>query len=192
MLSGCAVPWVSEWLEDEGYLYHTCEVTYKTLAQGQVEVSTSGQCYGGLCEGMIPFNAGGQYNIRTSPPIDGKWGFMNANHILVIKPEFDQVQCFSQGLAGVRRAGKGGFNWGYVNKAGKLMIPFRFDQVSQYSEDLAAVKIDDKWGFINREGKVVIPFKFDDVLENFNQGRAFVVIGEQRFRLDQTGALRPE
>jgi hypothetical protein len=189
MLTGCeVVSAIREGLEDEGYLYHTCDVTYKAQSQNQVKVFVSDQCYGGVCEGMIPFNAGGKYNIRTSPPTGGKWGFMNSNHILAIKPEFDGIHCFSEGLAWVARAGK----TGYINKAGQLIIPSRFDGGLRFSEGLAAVVVNDKWGFINREGKVVIPFKFNDVLESFNQGNALVVIGKQRFRLDKTGTLTPQ
>ncbi|MGP5550303.1 WG repeat-containing protein [Psychrobacter namhaensis] len=53
---------------------------------------------------------------------DGKWGFVDDNDVTMITYSFDEVQPFSEGLAGVRI----GREWGFVNLGGELVIPFRF------------------------------------------------------------------
>lgn len=53
---------------------------------------------------------------------DGKWGFVDDNNVTMITYSFDEVQPFSEGLAGVRI----GREWGFVNLGGELVIPFRF------------------------------------------------------------------
>lgn len=53
---------------------------------------------------------------------DGKWGFVDDNNVTMITYSFDEVQSFSEGLAGVRI----GREWGFVNLGGELVIPFRF------------------------------------------------------------------
>jgi hypothetical protein len=48
----------------------------------------------------------------------GNYGYVNKKGLLVIKPQFSEVQNFSQGLAAV----KVGDNWGYIDKTGKVVI----------------------------------------------------------------------
>ena len=53
---------------------------------------------------------------------DGKWGFVDDNNVIMITYSFDEVQSFSEGLAGVRI----GKDWGFLSLGGELVIPFRF------------------------------------------------------------------
>ena len=61
---------------------------------------------------------------------DGKWGFVNDQGVPMITFSFDEVQPFSEGLAGVRIDSR----WGFVNLAGDLVIPFRFEQQGVITE----------------------------------------------------------
>lgn len=54
---------------------------------------------------------------------DGKWGFVDDNHVLMITYSFDEVRPFSEALAGVRIDN----NWGFLNLGGELVIPLDFD-----------------------------------------------------------------
>ena len=57
-----------------------------------------------------------------------KGGYLNAKGDWAIKPQFDGLSDFSEGLAAVNmgaNCGMGG-KWGYVDKAGQSVIPFRF------------------------------------------------------------------
>jgi hypothetical protein len=120
-----------------------------------------------------------------------KWGFIDANGQVVIKPTFDRVKgigvpsklgpivccivnphkSFNEGLAAVCV----GEQWGFIDKTGKIIVEPQYDDVGDFSEGLACVIKNDKLGFIDRTGKVVIPLQFDGTafdgdLTKFNDG----------------------
>ena len=75
----------------------------------------------------------------------------------VIKPKFDVIYPFYEGIARVAVNGKSGF----INKKGKLVIKPKFDSAGIFSDGLAGVKVNGKWGFVNKKGQFVIKPKFD-------------------------------
>ena len=50
-----------------------------------------------------------------------------------IKPQFNNAESFSEGLAAVQI----GWRWGFINKAGAMVINPQFDRVEPFSEGLA-------------------------------------------------------
>lgn len=52
-----------------------------------------------------------------------------------IKPQYDDAQSFSEGLAAVKQNGK----WGYIDTDGKVVIPFQYDQAFAFNEGYAVV-----------------------------------------------------
>lgn len=52
-----------------------------------------------------------------------------------IKPQYEDAQGFSDGLAAVKKNGK----WGYIDTDGKVVIPFRYDQAYPFNEGKAVV-----------------------------------------------------
>ena len=57
---------------------------------------------------------------------------------MVIEPQFDEVNVFSEGLAMVDKDGK----LGYVDKIGKVVIEPQFDDARNFCESLAMVAIE--------------------------------------------------
>lgn len=55
---------------------------------------------------------------------------------VVIQPQFDAAESFSEGMAQVKIGNK----WGYIDKTGKLVIPPQFDEAKAFSAGLALVK----------------------------------------------------
>jgi len=47
--------------------------------------------------------------------VNGKWGFINRNQVLVIPPKFDEVKEFKDGRAAAKVNGR----WGFINKQGQ-------------------------------------------------------------------------
>ena len=84
----------------------------------------------------------------------GRWGYIDQQGTVVIKPRFEKAGNFSEGLARVKVDG----SWGYVDQTFNIRIKPRFQEVHDFSEGLAAVQIDDRWGYINRQGELVIAF----------------------------------
>ncbi|HZL49367.1 MAG TPA: WG repeat-containing protein [Terracidiphilus sp.] len=81
-----------------------------------------------------------------------KCGYIDRSGAFVVKPQFDSVSTFSEGLAAVQINSK----WGYINTAGRIVINPQFDQVSLFSGGLAAVTTSGHAGTIDKEGKYVV------------------------------------
>lgn len=92
---------------------------------------------------------------------DNLWGFLNEAGEEMIKPEYEEVSFFSEGLAAVQKEGK----FGYINKTGKVMIPFSFDDAESFKSNTAIVRKGDKSGLIGRRGEELIPFIYDDLAD---------------------------
>lgn len=123
---------------------------------------------------------------------DGKWGYMNANGQVIIKPRFAVPSEFSEGFADVRDD-DGWFY--YIDETGKVLptdTKFRFSE--PFSEGLAAVQgelSDDKIGFIDRTGRMVIEPLFDRFsgkpVGSFHDGIAMVRLNGGVGFINRTG-----
>lgn len=79
--------------------------------------------------------------------------------------------------------------WGCYNKQGKNIVPHLYQQIGAgFSEGLIRVKKNGKWGYVDTNHRVVIGFKYDFAC-NFEQGEAFVTIGNQNMIIDRTGRI---
>lgn len=91
------------------------------------------------------------YMIR----VNDKEGFIDNSEKIVIEPQFDEVNDFSEGLAAVVINGKSGF----IDKTGKIVIEPQFDYVGYFKEGRAYVEIgnyfDHTHGYIDKTGKFV-------------------------------------
>jgi Zn-dependent protease len=96
--------------------------------------------------------------------IGSKCGFQDKQGKVVIKPQFDGCQSFSQGLAAVRVDKK----WGYINKTGKFIISPQFDFADSFFEERGLIVFNGKIGFIDKTGKVVIKPGFDPNLDDYS------------------------
>jgi outer membrane protein assembly factor BamB len=114
----------------------------------------------------------------------GKWGYINKKGDIVIEPQFDEADTFSEGSAPVRIGGK----WGYINQTGIVVINPIYDEAGGFFEGLAAVKIDDYWGYINQRGGYVIKPKYDEG-GAFYEGLAAVKIGSKYGYIDKRGRM---
>ena len=135
-----------------------------------------------------------------------KKGIINKKGEYVIKPQFDEIGDFSDGLARVKVDGK----YGYIDYKGEMVVKPNFVMADFYfSEDLAFVKIDTvewrqkdnerfirhvtKVGFIDKIGKYVIPPQFD-LAGYFHHGLAWVKIDDKYGFIDKTGkyVIKPQ
>ncbi|MDQ3801037.1 MAG: WG repeat-containing protein [Acidobacteriota bacterium] len=104
---------------------------------------------------------------------DGKWGFINSKGETVIKPQFDEAEPFSEGLARVEI----NLNVGFIDVAGKFVIEPQFRCAFDFSEGLAPVARDckEQWEYIDHQGRTIIPAKFSWA-GKFSEGRAKVLV----------------
>ena len=88
------------------------------------------------------FNAEGYAAVK----IDGKWGFIDENGDVVIKPEYIDAGSFSNGLAAVKMAE----GWGYIDMDNNKVITDGFEEACDFNElGKAFVKADDRWQLLS-------------------------------------------
>ncbi|MBU1381844.1 WG repeat-containing protein, partial [Myxococcota bacterium] len=119
-----------------------------------------------------------------------KWGCIDKTGKEVIKPQYDSVRPFSEGLAFVSDYDR---KWGFIDRTGKKVIELKNKLknpldglLSSFSEGLAAVTFGEKWGFIDKTGKEVIKPKYDNAW-SFSEGLSAVKWGEKWGFIDKTG-----
>ena len=82
---------------------------------------------------------------------DGKWGLMDKAGQVVVKPQFDYIGDFNEGLARIVVGNK----FGFINKTGQIVIKPKFDHALSFKEGLALIIVNNKFGFINKSGQIV-------------------------------------
>jgi hypothetical protein len=91
----------------------------------------------------------------------------------VLKPQYEGMGDFKEGLAVVVKNEK----FGFINKQGELVVPLEYESASDFSEGLALVKKGGKYGYIDKSGNVKIHFQFPDAY-SFHESLARVVVGQ--------------
>lgn len=110
-----------------------------------------------LC--CVPLLASGSGEQDSASKADGAVGFIDRTGKIVIDPEFDYAERFSEGLSAVRNIRDS--KWGYIDHTGSFVVAPRFDMAQSFSEGRAAVSVEaeggrSRWGYIDRSGKVVV------------------------------------
>jgi hypothetical protein len=129
---------------------------------------------------------------------DKKWGYIDRTGKVVIEPQFDFADRFSEGLAAIRIGNEYVGKHGYIDKTGKVVIEPDFARASRFTEGLAAVQTGDfrtgLRGYINKKGEMVITPQFR-VASVFCEGVARVKkelgLGEFSY-IDKAGKLITE
>ncbi len=106
------------------------------------------------------------------------FGYVDKAGTLIVKPVFDEVGNFSEGLAPACMPFS--HDHGYVDKTGKFVIKPKFIQAEPFSEGLAVVAMNNKegytkYGYVDHSGNVVIPATFDRA-QDFSGGLAAVML----------------
>jgi hypothetical protein len=132
----------------------------------------------------------------------GKWGYLNMDGDIVIKPIFDFANNFSEGLALIeqikydttdsRKIDK--VLYGFIDKKGNEVIKptSSFKSIRSYSEGLAAYFDGDDWGwgFIDKTGKKVIRANQNwKEVTDFHEGVASVKKGDLWGAINTKGSL---
>lgn len=125
-----------------------------------------------FCQSVLPPQTEKAGPPRFAVTVNGRCGFIDRDGSIVIKPVFEQVYPFTEGLAAVQQQGL----WGFIDTEGRMVIEPRFIMVGMFSDDRALFrdkKFTDPWGYIDRSGKVVIAPQFD-CAQDFKKGIAKV------------------
>lgn len=100
--------------------------------------------------------------LPSADATDERWGFLDNQGQLVIKPVFEQVGDYHFGAAAAMQQGK----WGYIDLTGNWMIQPSFDRAQPFTEaGLAVVKVGGKSQIIDRKG-VQVGKALDDLVDD--------------------------
>lgn len=100
------------------------------------------------------------YKVQLIPMKKGNlYGWMDLNGNEVIKPDFESVGFFKEGLAWVEKEGK----FGYVNKKNEVIIPLQFDAANDFEDGRAVVTKNNKYALIDRVGSYITDFDFTEL-----------------------------
>lgn len=147
---------------------------------------------------------------------NGKYGYIDHEGKIVIRPQFVWAEDFWRGLGTVYVCGhyvsidssgtllplritveghlearKKDDKFGFVDAAGTFIIAPAFDDVLPFSEGLAAVRSGEKWGFIDASGHLVIPPQFKAAYY-FQQGSAVAELDSGYVLIDTSGKVLAE
>ena len=100
---------------------------------------------------------GSVHNGLASFRANDKYGFVNTAGQEIIKPQFDWVDEFSEGLCVVRNdnGSPGTGKHGYIDTTGKLIIDLQFQYATKFERGRAKFEHNNLWGTIDTTGKVI-------------------------------------
>ena len=83
-------------------------------------------------------DSGAPYNYTLIPfeNEEGLFGYMETDGDIVIEPQFEEADAFSNELARVRIDGE----YGYINEEGKVVIPAIYEDGTAFRQDMAFVR----------------------------------------------------
>ena len=116
--------------------------------------------------------------------VGGKIGFVNPDGKLKIKPEFDEVLPFSDGLAAARVNAR----WGFIDSSGHFAIAPRFDAAFYFREGVGIAQMGSTTLLIDKAGKELA--RGYEVLSGVtSEGRIPVSRSSKHGYLDLRGAI---
>ena len=100
---------------------------------------------------------GGIYEGLSSFRENDKYGFIDIKGDVVIKPQFDWVDEFSDGFCVIRNDNRelGSGENEFINKDGEIMFDKQFEYASKFENGKAKVQIGNEFVFINKVGEVI-------------------------------------
>ncbi len=121
-----------------------------------------------------------------------KYGYADAQGTIIVKPQFDKANNFSEGMAAVMIKEGSTEKWGFIDKTGKLVVAATYRlEPGRFSEGLAPVRIGEsasnyEMAYIDKTGKRAMenqPWN----LNEFHGGFAWVGTGcDKLFVMDRT------
>lgn len=120
---------------------------------------------------------------RASQWVDGKCGYINRLHQVVIPHVYDNCGDFSEGLAYVGIDSEEGTRYGCIDRNGNMVIPCMYDWCSAPIYDVIYVKLNGMEACFTKDGEECIPMIYDhiDLFYPENNGLALVISTDERY-----------
>ena len=120
---------------------------------------------------------------RACVCVDGKWGYINRFHKVVIPLVYDNCGDFSEGVAYVGIDTENGTKYGCIDRNGNLLIPCVYDWCTPPIYDVIYVTLNGMDATFTKDGKECIPVIYDhiDIFYPENKGLARVKSTDGRY-----------
>lgn len=129
---------------------------FKPSSQFDIALDSGIVKFGELSEGLIPVLK------------DNRWGQIDDLGNLRIANRYENIQPFSENLAGAQLIGR----WGFIDKNEDLIVQPIYDEVSPFKDGLSIVKRNSKYGIINTLGKLVLSIDFTSI----NRQKDYIIL----------------
>jgi hypothetical protein len=124
-------------------------------------------------------------NNYAAVQVNGKWGFINTNGEIVIKPQYLSCGDFNEGLA-FAKIDSSETLFGFIDEKGNWAIKPTYSGASDFYNGIAKVEQKELWGYIDKEGNIIVNPQFDWATD-FNDQYATVKLGEKWGYIDNSG-----
>jgi WG containing repeat len=105
----------------------------------------------------------------TSGEKKRKWGFADGTGRIVVEPQFDEIQGFTEGIGRVVKDRR----YGFVDSKGRILVPPRYKRAYWFSEGVSCVTLDDdRRAYVDSGGNVVSDPSYEYRDAPFMEGRA--------------------
>ncbi len=91
----------------------------------------------------------------------GRWGYLDADYNMVIKPTYFFAHSFHENLASVQDDKTSKF--GFIDKQGNVVIPFQLNNAEDFSGGIAAIATANGWGYMNNKGRITVEPQYETV-----------------------------
>lgn len=127
--------------------------------------------FDGWWNGGYRFNEG-----RACHWIDGKCGYINRLHQVVIPHIYDNCGDFDGGIAYVGVNDDSDTRYGCIDRRGNIVVPLLYDWCSSPVYGVVHVKLDGKHGCFTTEGRESVPLIYDYIGCFFPQNKGLAVV----------------
>lgn len=86
---------------------------------------------------------------------EGKWGLIDKEGTVILKPKYDVIEEFSEGRAVVGIGEYFNKKYGYIDTNGKEIVPVKYDSANDFEGEEAYVNDQGTWYYIDKNGKCV-------------------------------------
>lgn len=120
--------------------------------------------------------------------LNGKFGFVNEEGVLVIECIYEGAASFYDGVAWVRLHGK----WGVIDKNGNVIIDFIYQihkalEWQGFRDGVCIIVFHKKFGVINKTGNIIIDFIYDEIVRQRTSGFFEARIKTDNWKPDSKG-----
>ncbi|MFN4285760.1 MAG: WG repeat-containing protein [Lacibacter sp.] len=153
--------------------YDDVGIFYRGMAPVKIKENNWGFVNRSNVIAVIP-NLVEKISLRPQQPVylfqdaeNSLYGFVNNDGDVVVAPQYEEAEIFSEGRALVKSDDKAGF----IDTTGKTVVALQYDDARSFNNGFAAVTPDgEKWFFIDKNGKQLGKLVFEEV-EDFNEAQ---------------------